>query len=126
MQANENLEFQKQSMKWQNYNLLNVRYSDHMLSIPESVSKNIVEFSKLTPKDRIWIRAYLDLSAEEYWLYKNHLLPEKMWENKISKGIIDNFDEFPMIREGFIHYKNRNSISTDFICEIAKLMEKAR
>lgn len=126
MQANKNLEFQKKSMRWQNYNLLNDRYANHMLSIPDSVSGNMVEFSELSPEARIWIRTYLDLTAEEYWLHSEKLLPETMWENKISKGIIDNFNEFPIIRKGFSHYQDRNSISTEFISEITRLMEKAR
>lgn len=37
--------------------------------------------------------------------------------------MIDNFVELPMIVEGFKYYKNRSSLSANFIYEIENLIE---
>jgi len=129
MQANEQLLFQEKSARWQNYNLLNDRYANHLMQIPVSISTNDKgSFSDLTEKDKLWVRSYLDLTSEEFWLKENDLLPEEIWETRIVLGIKNNFITFPKLQLGYQFYKNETPLyySKKYTNEIDNIISRIK
>lgn len=96
--------------RWQHYNDLNARYAAFYGSIPNEVSSGKeADFDKLEPRAKRWIRQYFDLYSEEYWLYKNHLIPEEMWTKRIRSGVHVNLLEYPLLVSGYRYWKDRGA-----------------
>ncbi len=87
--------------KWQNYNEMNVRYAALYESIPKDIAVGQLAFKELPMESRAWIRRYFDLYSEEYWLYKNGLIPDEMWTHQIHTGVRVNLHTYPALVDGY-------------------------
>lgn len=106
--ANQNNEHRR----WQNYNEMNLRYSDLYDSMPDKVAKDSgVEFSKLPEESKRWVRQYFDLYSEEFWLYQKKLIPKEMWTERIDVGVKVNLDQYPVMIKGYQYWKERGSFN---------------
>ena len=108
--ANEQIHAANEQNRWQYYNDLNARYAVFYESIPNEVSSGReTDFDKLQPQAKRWVRQYFDLYSEEYWLYKNRLIPEEMWTKRILSGVRVNLLEYPLLVSGYRYWKERGA-----------------
>ncbi len=93
--------------RWQNYNEMNVRYAGLYENIPEEIVSGCVpdDFGKLKPDTKRWVRQYFNLYSEEYWLYKEKLIPEEMWTHRIHGGVRVNLSKYPALIDGYRYWK---------------------
>lgn len=98
--------------KWQNYNELNLRYSQLYDSMPDEVENDTgKDFSVLKHEAKRWVRQYFNLYSEEYWLYQKKLIPEEMWSKRINNGVKVNLDAYPVMIKGYYYWKNKGSFN---------------
>ena len=96
--------------RWQYYNDLNARYAAFYESIPSEISSGKeTDFDKVEPQAKRWVRQYFDLYSEEYWLYKNRLIPEEMWTKRIRSGVRVNLREYPLLVSGYRYWKEKGA-----------------
>ena len=89
------------------------RYQEIILNFPENINEKKFDFEKLTPETKAktlrYMRAYFDLCSEEYFLWKNGHIDNKVWEEWKS-GI-----EYAMSKTAFQKaWKDHINISTDY------------
>lgn len=106
------------------------RYQEIVLHFPENINENDFDYETLSPevkeKTLRYMRAYFDLCSEEYFLWKDGYIDDKVWEEWKS-GI-----EYAMSKTAFqkawndyikvstIYYKD----FTDFINSILQKQTK--
>ena len=105
---NNQLKQEEKHQKWENYNILNERYSSLSIKIAEAIN-NGRSFHNLSTMEKWVIRSYFDLTSEEYWLYKNKMIPKEMWDKRIINGIEVNLKN-KVIREGYLFWINKGAI----------------
>ncbi len=70
------------------------RYQDILLNLPSNYFAETFSFDGVDDASREQIhrftRVYFDLCSEEYFLHKEHYIPDKIWE-EWEKGILSNF-----------------------------------
>lgn len=104
-QANEH-------QKWNNYNQLNIHYSTLYRELPaELEASSCKHFDELTPAGKKWIRSYFNLYSEEHYLFLERLIPLEMWTKRIDGGVGVNMLSYPVIVEGYEHWKKRGSFT---------------
>lgn len=110
--TNAQLEQANDQRRWQNYNELNIRYADLYKDIPrEILAGRRRPFEKLSPASKRWVRQYFDLYSEEYWLFKNNLIPAEMWTKRIHGGVQVNLKTYPALVDGYYHWKAKGSFT---------------
>jgi hypothetical protein len=108
--------------QFDNYNYFNKVYSDWYDEISDDIKKN-TSWEKLNNKDQAWVRRYFDLYSQEYYFYRNKMIPPAMWEelihgkNDCNGAAIVNFRRFPILVTGYIEWKKMGAFKypTDFI-----------
>jgi len=96
--------------KWNNYNQLNIHYSALYRDLPEELeAASCIRFDELKPNGKKWIRSYFNLYSEEHYLFQQNLIPEEMWTKRIDNGVEVNMLSYPVIIEGYEHWKGRGS-----------------
>lgn len=102
-QANEH-------QKWNNYNQLNIHYATLYRELPDELeASSCKRFAELSPTGKKWIRSYFNLYSEEHYLFLEKLIPEEMWTKRIDNGVEINMLSYPVIVEGYEHWKDRGS-----------------
>lgn len=115
-QANEH-------QKWSNYNQLNIHYSSLYRELPEELeAASCKGYVELTPAGKKWIRSYFNLYSEEHYLFLERLIPGDMWLKRIDNGVEVNMLSYPVIIEGYEHWKSRGSFThpKEFIAFVDK------
>jgi len=96
--------------KWENYNSLNIRYYELYSQIPEVLEHDsCIPFENHEKKIKVWVRSYLNLYSEEYWLHLHGLMPEEMWGIRINNGADVNFVNYPLLIKGYQYWKGKGS-----------------
>ena len=99
-QGNEN-------KRWENYNVMNLRYYEWYSKIPENAAIDTCEpFSKQSNETKKWVRAYFNLYSEEYWLFLNGLIPQEMWTKRIDNGVDVNLKTYPVLVRGYWYWRD--------------------
>ena len=57
------------------------RYQEIMLHLPEDIDINYNSFSELPNEVKRYLRAYIDLCSEEYYLHQYKKIEHKIWVN---------------------------------------------
>lgn len=57
------------------------RYQEIMLHLPEDIDINYNGFSELPNDVKRYLRAYIDLCSEEYYLHQHKKIEQKIWVN---------------------------------------------
>jgi hypothetical protein len=94
----------KQQLKQNFFTDYTKRYQEIMLHLPDKIFKNDVEYDDLDCETKCYLRAYIDLCSEEYYLKETKKIDKKVWENweegmksAFSKTVIkkawQNFDK---------------------------------
>jgi hypothetical protein len=92
--------------KWENYNLMTRRYYEWFSNVPAGMeTDSCVPFGTQNDAVKKWARAYFDLYSEEYWLYKNGLIPAEMWTVRIDSGVNVNLISYPLLVRGYEYWK---------------------
>ena len=125
---------QLKATKWQNYNLVNRRYADLIAEIPMNISNPKRKFfNDLPEKDKIWVKRYVNLTFEEYWMHSKGLLPDKMWDDRIADGVAVNLDSYDILISGFRYfieksrfYHSSDKCTSDFEKEIEKIIARVK
>lgn len=119
----------KEQRRWQNFNDMNIRYAELFIKIPEEIVAGChpVDFEKLEPKTKLWIRQYFDLYSEEYWLHEKKLIPEDMW-GKINSGVVVNLRKYPALIDGYYYWRDEGLFTHPkcFQSEVAKVIAEAK
>lgn len=124
--TNAQLEQANEQRRWQSYSDMNNRYADLYRSIPDEISGGCrVEFSKLNPDVRRWVRQYFDLYSEEYWLHLSSLMPEEMWTRRIHGGVRVNLSKYPALVDGYYYWREAGAFRhpDDFHREVESAIE---
>ena len=128
--ASAQLEQANDQRRWQNYNEMNVRYAELYKGIPKEIASGCTpkNFAELAPETRRWVRQYLDLYSEEYWLYLNKLIPEEMWTRRIHGGVRVNLSKYPAIIDGYEYWKSSGAFThpDDFRIEVERAIEDSK
>jgi len=96
--------------QWENYNAMNLRYYEWYSTMPDGISIDpCMPFSKRPPAVKKWARTYFDLYAEEFWLYQNQLIPNKMWKKMIDGGVTINLVTYPVLIRGYEYWKKQGA-----------------
>ena len=68
-------------LRLQNYKDYTKRYQEIILNLPDIINSEDFEMSKLEDKNKFmrYMRAYFDLSFEEWNLFRENLISEKDW-----------------------------------------------
>ena len=82
------------------------RYQEIMLHIPDEILSDTYDYSKLDSETKCYLRAYIDLCSEEYYLKINNNIDEYVWENW-KDGIKYAFKR-PVIREAWNQFNKEN------------------
>jgi len=94
--------------KWENYNLMTRRYYEWFSNVPGGMeTDSCVPFGTQNDAIKKWARAYFDLYSEEYWLYKNELIPAEMWTVRIDSGVNVNLISYPLLVRGYEYWKTQ-------------------
>ncbi|HEY4698196.1 MAG: hypothetical protein A3J49_04260 [Gallionellales bacterium RIFCSPHIGHO2_02_FULL_57_16] len=112
-----------EQQRWQNYSELNSRYATFYRELPKEILVDShIDFLKSKPETKRAVRQYFDLYSEEYWLYQEGLIPEIMWTQRISNGVIVNLSEYPVLISGFRYWKEKGAFlhPADFRAEVEK------
>jgi hypothetical protein len=111
--TNAQLEQANEQRKWQNYNEMNVRYAELYKDIPKEIGSGclIEDFQTLDPDTKRWVRQFFDLYSEEYWLFRNQLIPEEMWTRRIHGGVRVNLSKYPALIQGYRYWKAAGSFT---------------
>ncbi|MDX1919930.1 MAG: hypothetical protein SFU25_04250 [Candidatus Caenarcaniphilales bacterium] len=117
----------RENQRWQNYNELNARYHELYKGLPSDI-ENKTSFEKLQPESKRWIRRYYYLYSEEYWLYKNDLIPKEMWTERISNGVEVNLRTYPTLIDGYHYWRAQGDYThpKDFDNEINSVFRKLK
>jgi hypothetical protein len=98
--------------RWSNYNQLNLQYAELFGRIPDELdAKHCKTFDELKAESQRWIRSYFNLYTEEHWLYQEGYIPAAMWTERIDGGVSVNFKTYPVIVEGYEHWKALGSFT---------------
>jgi len=98
-------------LEWSNYNDLNLRYSNHYMKMPKDFSNTKLTIDELKYNEMIWIRAYFNLTSEQYYLFQEKLIPEEMWNKRIIGGLSVNLKEYPILIKGYEYWKANGAFS---------------
>lgn len=115
--------------RWQNYNELNIRYAELYKELPNGIPSNErLEFEQRHPDSKRWARQYFDLYSEEFWLYKNNMIPAEMWTRRIYGGVRVNLSTYPALIDGYYYWRNKGSFKhpDDFYDEVAMAIADAK
>ena len=94
--------------KWENYNSMNRRYYEWFAKVPVGMDvDSCAPFATQEDAVKKWARAYFDLYSEEYWLYKNGLIPAEMWTMRIDSGVNVNLVSYPILVRGYEYWKTQ-------------------
>ena len=98
------------------------RYQDIILKFPEDINEPDFNMEAKENKDEIMraMRAYFDLSWEEYYLYDIKLLDKKLWKTW-KEGMEFAFSK-KAFRQAWVKIKN----DTQYVKEFVDLVEKAQ
>jgi|TARA_R100000789_G_C2943013_1_gene132660 hypothetical protein len=98
------------------------RYQEIILNLPENINDGDFDFNSLDEdvknKTLRYMRAYFDLSSEEYDLYKSGYLDKKIWENW-EEGI-----KYAMSKTAFIKAWEIIKLDTIYYSEFTKWMNE--
>lgn len=125
----EQLEQANAHKRWQNYNELNIRYAELYRNIPRDIASNEKrEFEQRPPTSKRWVRQYFDLYSEEFWLYKNNMVPAEMWTRRIHGGVRVNLSTYPALIDGYEYWYKKGSFRhpDDFFDEVANAITDAK
>ena len=82
------------------------RYYEWLSNVPGGMeADSCVPFGAQNEAVKKWARAYFDLYSEEYWLYKNGLIPAEMWTVRIDSGVNVNLISYPLLVRGYEYWK---------------------
>ena len=127
--TNKQMEQANEQGRWQNYNELNVRYAELYKNLPDSISSGKrFDFEKSPTECRRWVRQYFDLYSEEYWLFKNNLIPSEMWTRRIYSGVRVNLKSYPALIDGYYYWKAKGSFThpDDFSTVVDSAIQDAK
>ena len=114
--------------RWQNYNELNVRYAELYKTLPEDIaSGKKCDFEHLPFRSKRWVRQYFDLYSEEFWLFKNNMIPAEMWTRRIYGGVRVNLSTYPALIDGYDYWRSQGSFKhpDDFDQEVRMAIAEA-
>lgn len=107
----------------ENYNYFNRVYDEWYSEMPDRF-KNIdndkewakISFDSLNNEEEAWIRRYFNLYSQEYYFYKEKMIPKDMWLNlihgeKCEGAAMRNFKKYPILLEGYEYWKNNRSFN---------------
>jgi hypothetical protein len=98
--------------RWNNYNQMNLQYASLYAAMPEELEASACKtFDGLKAESKRWIRSYFNLYTEEHWLYQNGLIPAQMWTDRIDGGVTVNMESYPVIVDGYEHWKKLGSFT---------------
>lgn len=123
------LEQANDQRRWQNYNELNVRYAELYKEIPKDIATGrAMKFGKRPSESKRWVRQYFDLYSEEYWLYRQKLIPEEMWSRRIHGGVRVNLSTYPALVDGYYYWKMKGSFThpDEFSLEVESAIADAK
>ncbi|MEQ1599156.1 MAG: hypothetical protein ABL880_07300 [Methylotenera sp.] len=115
--------------RWENYNAMNLRYYSWYSNMPENVETDTcVPFSEQSNEVKKWARSYFNLYSEEYWLYKEGLIPEEMWTKRIENGVYVNLKTYPLLVRGYYYWKAKHAFNhpEDFRVLVDAKLEKLK
>lgn len=97
------------------------RYQEIILNLPENINDESFDFEKLEPevKDKTlrYMRAYFDLSSEEYYLWKQKHIDDNVWK-EWSSGI-----EYALTKTAFrAGWRDYIDISTIYYDDFTKFI----
>lgn len=101
------------------------RYQHIMENMPEVFFKDAKRQSKALPEDKEkcnkYIRLYVDLCSEEYFLYTKHYIDNDVW-NEWEEGISWAFTKNEMVKTYWADENNRSGYSnfSDYISVLVK------
>lgn len=96
--------------RWANYNEMNLRYSELISEIPYELTKaKSRDFENYSEDVKIWVRKYFNLYSEEYFLFKENLIPEEMWTERIANGVDVNLRKYPLLIDGYEYWKSQGA-----------------
>jgi hypothetical protein len=96
--------------RWANYNEMNLRYHELYISMPvELTQEKMREFEEYEEQVKKWVRQYFNLYSEEYYLFKENLIPKEMWTKRIASGVDVNLRQYPLLIEGYEYWKRRGA-----------------
>lgn len=49
--------------------------------------------------------------SEEYWLYKNNLMPKEMWTKRIDNGVQVNLKTYPALIKGYFYWRDKGAFN---------------
>ncbi|PXX14743.1 hypothetical protein C8R27_11326 [Nitrosomonas ureae] len=98
-------------LQWQNFNEMNVRYTNLLREMPIADCDS-PDFNE--GKTKIWVRQYFDLYSEELWLHKKKLIPEKMWKDRVRPGVVVNLKAYPILIDYYRYWKDQGAFSHPF------------
>ncbi len=103
------------------------RYQEITLNFPENINEKEFDFEKLEPEIKAktlrYMRAYFDLCSEEYFLWKNGNIDDKVW--KEWKSGIEYAVSKTAFQKGWKDYINISTIYyKDFTKFINNILEK--
>ena len=78
------------------------RYQEIMLNLPEGINTNSVAYNDSSERVRRYLRAYIDLCSEEFYLHQNRKIHHKVWENW-EQGIKASF-QLNLFNEAWEHF----------------------
>ena len=81
---NKQLQIQNEQIKHNYFSEYTKRYQEIILHFPENINEKSFSYDKLKEKERNetmrYMRVYFDLCSEEYFLYKNEYIDNKVWK----------------------------------------------
>ncbi|MCK5538941.1 MAG: hypothetical protein KAI79_19105 [Bacteroidales bacterium] len=97
------------------------RYQEIILNLPENINEDSFDFEKLEPKAKDktlrYMRAYFDLSSEEYYLWKQNYIDNNVWK-EWSSGI-----EYTLTKTAFQEgWRDHIDISTIYYDDLTKFI----
>lgn len=100
----------KVQQKWENFNAMNIRYTELLGKISfDGMELSSSSFESADTKTKIWIRQYFDLYSEECWLNEKGLLPDSMFNDRIRRGVVVNLKEYPILKDGYNYWKDQGA-----------------
>lgn len=117
--------------KFDNFLEFNKMYDSWYGNMPAKFSENAaIPFDSLDGTDKAWVRKYFNIYVQEYYFYKNGMIPPEMWENLIH-GCRDgkllaafcNLKKYPALLEGYCDWKHETG-SFRFPEDFREIFEK--
>ncbi len=124
--------------RFENYAMFNKIYDDWYVNMPDELKKcsdtKGVKWNALENDDKAWVRRYFNLYAQEYYFYKEGMIPKEMWSELIhgEKGCkgaaLINLREYPLLLEGYQWWKSKGAFGhpSDFTSKLDKKIEECK